>query len=310
MENAATDRRASPPGAAFSTWTAPDGWPLRRMDWPQANGAASRGSLLFANGRGDFIEKYLEPLGHWHVRGWNVTSFDWRGQGASRGDIVGGNLRSFDPLVNDLDALVSAWRAATPAPHVVVGHSMGGHLLLRWLVERQPSLDAAVLVAPMLGVNVKALSPRMARSVARFLCVIGLRDRLLWKVKPGGAGRFRQGFLTHCPHRFEDELWWKAEQPGFDLGAPSWGWLNAAFDSTAALSPAMLRRVRTPVLIVGTDADRLVSPGAIREAARHLPDAQLYMFRDAAHELLRESDPARLEALERIDRFLDERAPA
>src|SRR4051794_20716229 len=140
------DRRAIPGGASFSTWAAPDGWPYRLLDWPQGAGKDSaggkvRGSLLFAGGRGDFIEKYLEADAHWHARFWDVTAFDWRGQGGSRGAIVGGHLDSFDPLVDDLAALIAAWRARTPAPHVAIGHSMGGHLLLRTLAERKPALD-------------------------------------------------------------------------------------------------------------------------------------------------------------------------
>ncbi|HEY1146907.1 MAG TPA: hypothetical protein VGE84_11270, partial [Allosphingosinicella sp.] len=87
MDAMTQDRRTHPPGAAFSYWRAADGWPIRRMDWLQPTGSAVRGSLIFAGGRGDFIEKYLEALGYWHGRGWNVTSFDWRGQGESRGDI-------------------------------------------------------------------------------------------------------------------------------------------------------------------------------------------------------------------------------
>ena len=89
----------------------------------------ARGSLIFANGRGDFIEKYLEAYAHWHGRGWNVTAFDWRGQGGSRG--AGFGYESFDLLIDDLAALLADWREGNPGPHVAIGHSMGGHLLLR-----------------------------------------------------------------------------------------------------------------------------------------------------------------------------------
>src|ERR1044072_7889135 len=150
MENETSYRRSHPPGARFRTWTAPDGWPVRRMDWPQPDGASPRGSLLFASGRGDFIEKYLEALAHWHERGWNVAAFDWRGQGASQdtglafegfGVVIDATAApphapasafecSGSPL-DDLAPLLAHCRAETPAPHVAVGHSMGGHLLLR-----------------------------------------------------------------------------------------------------------------------------------------------------------------------------------
>ena len=118
----------------------------------------------------------------------------------------------------------------------------------------------------------------------------------------------RQALLTGCRDRYEDELWWWEKQPGFDLGAPTWGWLRAAYASSAALTPSKLAGVATPVLLIATDRDRLVSPAAIRRAASLLPNAELEMFNDSAHEILRERDEIRLMALARIDDFLDRRA--
>lgn len=303
------ERRVHPAGARFSTWTASDGWSLRRMDWPQPDGREARGRLVFAGGRADFIEKYLEPLGHWHGRGWNVTSFDWRGQGHSRGTIVGGNFRDFEPLVRDGGELIEGVIADAPGPHVAIGHSMGGHLLLRILAERRPALAAVVLVAPMLAVNSSPLPHAVGRMMARCLAAIGA-DKRVWGERGTLAdkGRIRQANLTHCDERFSDELWWKEQEPGFHLGPPSWGWLDAAFRSTGRHDDAVLSGIRLPVLLLGAEKDRLVDPRAIRRAASLLPAAELLMFRDAAHELLRERDDVRLEALARIDSFLDAHA--
>lgn len=282
------------------------------MDWPQPDGREVRGSLLFANGRGDFVEKYLEALAHWHGRGWNVASFDWRGQGGSRGSIVGGHLDSFDPLVADLGAMVDGWIRETPGPHILVGHSMGGHLVLRLLIERQPKVDAAVLVAPMIGINATPIPLWLGRRIARLLAGMGWRERPAWKEneRPAPPGSTRQSYLTSCADRYADELWWREREPGYGLGPPSWGWLDAAYRSMRAFAPGTLRRVETPVLLLGTERDRLVSPTEIKRAAKDLPNAELLMFRSAAHELLRESDAVRLEALARIDAFLDAHAPS
>lgn len=312
MKVAAMDRRAHPEGARISRWPAPDGWELRRLDWAQDEGASHRGSLLFASGRGDFIEKYLEPLHHWHERGWNIATFDWRGQGDSRGDIIGGHLESFDPLVADGAALLANWMRATPGPHVAVGHSMGGHLLLRILAEHRSPLDAAVLVAPMIGINASPVPHWLGRKIAHFMVAMGWSERRAWKdnERPAPPGSSRQAFLTSCAERYSDEGWWHRQQPGFRLGAPTWGWMDAAFRSIDSLTPERMEGIATPILMLGTQRDRLVSPTAIRRAASLLPNAELHMFRDAAHELLRESDPIRLEVLARIDAFLDARAQA
>jgi lysophospholipase len=311
MKVTAIDRRAHPPQARFSVWHPKDRWPIRRMDWLQPPGAVVRGSLIFAGGRGDFIEKYLEPLGHWHERGWNVTSFDWRSQGESRGDIEGGHLDSFDPVVADGAALIADWLEGE-GPHVAVGHSMGGHLLLRILADHQPAIDAAVLVAPMIGINSSPLPPWLAPWIARSLAFAGWSRVPLWPRIDDrfSAGEKRQRILTSCRERHSDEAWWFDQQPGFSLGAPSWGWLAAAYRSIAALGPGKLRAVQTPILLLGTERDRLVSPPAIRRAAGLLPKAELMMFPGAGHEILREVDAVREQALARIDSFFEEHARA
>lgn len=309
MNGPAFDRRAHPEGAIFSDWRAPDGWLHRRLDWPQRAGG-SRGTLLFAGGRGDFIEKYLEPLAHWHERGWTVASFDWRGQGASRGDIEGGHLESLDILVDDLAALVRELAGSGEGPLVLIGHSMGGHVLLRALAEDKVRPEAAVLIAPMLAVNSAPLPPWAASSTAALFSALGWDRQPVWRPQDprAPAGSSRQTYLTSCRERYADELWWWEKEPGFNLGAPSWGWLDAAFRSGARLTDERLGKIDVPVLLLGTETDRLVSAAAIRRAASLLPRATLKMFEQAGHEILREADPVRLEALAAIDSFLDQAA--
>ena len=126
--------------------------------------------------------------------------------------------------------------------------------------------------------------------------------------QPRPAGSLRQAVLTGSRDRYEDETWWWGEHPDFDLGPPSWGWLQAAYASCAALTPERLGTIAMPILLLGTDRDRLVGPAAIRRAASLLPDAELIMYDDSAHEILRERDEVRLRALAEIDSFLDRRA--
>ncbi|HEX8622830.1 MAG TPA: alpha/beta hydrolase [Allosphingosinicella sp.] len=310
MPSEAFDRRAIPADARFTSWTAGDGWSHRMLERRPAGRAPVRGSLLFAGGRGDFIEKYLEVHDHWLRAGWNVTAFDWRGQGGSQGDRPRGWLDRFETLVEDLAGLIEEWRVRAPGPHVVVAHSMGGHVLLRTLADRRPAIDAAVLVAPMLAINSGALPPFAAQWLASTASMLGWSDQPAWQ-QPSPlqrSGSVRQSLLTGCRDRYEDELWWWEKQPGFNLGAPTWRWLRAAYASCAALTPAKLGAVSIPVLLIATERDRLVSAAAIRRAASLLPKAELAMFDEAAHEILRERDEVRLQALARIDAFLERHA--
>ncbi|WP_253201468.1 alpha/beta fold hydrolase [Sphingomonas quercus] len=300
------DRRAIPAGFRLGNWAAADGWPHRRFDWPADAEARPRGSLLYASGRADFVEKYLEALEHWHRRGWSISGFDWRGQGGS-GRIVpglaGSHLASFEPLVEDLAGFAEQWRRDTPGPHVVIGHSMGGHLVLRALAERRIHADAVVLTAPMIGLA----APRIGRLIAFLAGLFGMTMRpIASDLEPGQ----KQPRLTSSIERFADAEWWKQSQPELGSGVPTWGWVHAAYDSIARLRrPGLLEGITTPVLMISSATDRLVSNAAMARAAKRIPGARLVPSA-GAHEILREADPIRLAALTAIDDFLDETAPA
>ena len=306
-------RRALPAEAVLSSWPAVDDWTLRRLDWPAAAGA-SRGSILFQGGRGDIIEKYLEAMTHWHDAGWSVTSFDWRGQGGSgrlTADPHVGHASSFAPFVDDLAAFWRTWRASTPGPHVVMGHSMGGHLVLRAIVEGAIDPVAAVLIAPMLGLR-SPVGAVWGEPLARVMRALGDAARPAWKghEKPGVIDR--QPLLTKDKSRYDDELWWYREAPALRLGPPSWAWLVEAFASTRRQrGDPRLRATATPVLMLVAEADALVDPGAALAVAAALPAVEVVRFgAESAHEILREADGVRDRALAAIDGFLDVRAPA
>ncbi len=59
-----------------------DGVSLRVAQWP-ASAMPIQGTVLLLQGRAEFIEKYFETVDHFRARGFDVVSFDWRGQGGS-----------------------------------------------------------------------------------------------------------------------------------------------------------------------------------------------------------------------------------
>ena len=309
------DRRMIPSGVVESRWPAPDGYRVRRIDWPTGAGAP-RGSLLYLPGRADFYEKYLETLDHWSACGWTVTAMDWRGQAGSGrlgGDAVTGHIGDFSIWVDDLAAAWRQWCDATPGPHVLVAHSMGGHLALRALAERRIDPDAVVLVAPMLGFLPQGVPTALLHAAARIMARLGDPRRPAWKwsEKPGALPADRSVLLTHDPQRYADEEWWRVHRPELVMGPGSWGWVERALASIRLLErPGVLEAVATPVLVVATEADRLVSFRAIERAVRRLPGAGFVRFGpEARHEILREADGVRDRALAAIDDFLDRAAP-
>ena len=298
-------RRSLPPGGAVAVRTMADGWKVRTMTWP----AGSRGSILFLNGRGDFIEKYAETYHHWRDAGFGLATFDWRGQGLS--GRVGasqdhGHSTGFDSLVTDLAEQVGWFRSILPPPHFAVAHSMGGHLLLRHLAISPGSVDCAVLLAPLTGLIAAPIGPWLARRVADLQVARGHGGDYAPGAGPYGAARtglVRQALLTGDAERFADEAWAIGENSELRLGGITWGWLAAAFASLDALAGS-LGSITTPLLILTAANDRLVDSAAAMRLGRRLPDAQVAQIAGAAHELLRERDAVRDDVLARIDRFL------
>lgn len=308
------DRRSIPANATESMWTAADGWPLRRIDWGRP--ASPRGSLLFLPGRGDHYEKYLETLDQLSRAGWGVTAIDWRGQGGSGrllADTHIGHIDDFSAWIADLKAFWAEWKAAGPGPHVLLAHSMGGHLAMRALVEKAVDPVAVALSAPMLGIQTMGLPYALHHAIARFMERLGDPARAAWKEgeKPMSPLNVRHHILTHDDDRYADELYWWHARPEIRLGPPSWHWVERAITSTRMLAePGVMEAVETPVLLMATTADRLVDTKRIIRDAERLPNSELLMFGpEAAHELLREVDAVRDRCMAAIGVFFDQHAP-
>lgn len=245
-----------------------------------------------------------------------MSAFDWRGQAGSGRlgkDAVTGHVEDFGRWVADLAAIWSDWKASVPGPHVLAAHSMGGHLVLRGAADGIVDPDAIVLSAPMLGFVGNRLPDGLMHGAAKLIARMGDRRRPAWKwsEKPGEIPATRVNLLTHDPDRYEDESWWRKERPELVMGPGSWGWVERAYASMRGLFAAgRLEAIETPVLLLGTSNDKLVSMAAIEEAAQRLPNGVLIPFgNEARHEILREVDEVRDRAMAEIAAFLDRVAP-
>ncbi len=317
-DTALAPRRGIPAHAMESWWHAPDRFAIRRIDWDgrRDGGRAPRGSLLFLPGRADFYEKYLETLDGWHAAGWRVTALDWRwqaGSGRYYADTRIGGVDDFSTWINDLASFWADWTVSAPGPHVLIGHSMGGHLALRAVAQARVHPTALVLSAPMLGF-VTPIPPALQSAFGWLMCQIGDPDRPAWAdgERPGDSAQTRGAALTHDAARYADELWWRQARPELDLGPASWHWVRKASESMRAITgDRLLESVDVPVLTLAARQDLLVSWQAIARVAARLRYGELIEFGpEAAHELLREADRVRDRVLGHIGAFLARTAPA
>lgn len=283
-----------------------DGKKVRIGRWsPTGDG---RGTVVLLHGRSEFLEKYQETADDLLARGFAVFSFDWRGQGLSDRVLPErqkGHIDDFEIWVADLDEILTY--AAATGPVILLGHSMGGHLALRFMAEHPRRTDAAILTAPMIDI----LPGAFARWTTRTAAALAVRRGFATRYAPGhgdydpSAHRFEGNRLTSDPARFEVHRAAFRERPELRLGGVTWGWLDASFRSATILrDPSYAGGIDRPVLLLSAGIERLVSNAAQHEVAKALPLGIIRTYPESLHEILMERDAIRNRFWSDFDTFL------
>ncbi len=305
-----------PPGTTVGS-LAVDSAQIRTAYWPAADPARSKGTILLFSGRTEFIEKYGEVIGELIDRGFAVATLDWRGQGLSsraEENRFKGHVNDFAEFDADAHAFVKQFVIPScPAPYYLLAHSMGGNIALRYLASADCIVDRAILVAPMTGVHTKPFPKWVARFIAWAGSGLGMKDRFV----PGGAGidpteeKFEENAVTSDARRFERYKSFINTEKDLALGAPTVGWLSAAFRTMRdACAPESLAKIKCPVLIMSAEGDTIADSDTHAPVAQAIPLGEICTVSGAKHEILMERDDIRSEFWTQFDRFVSPAAEA
>ena len=291
--------------------TAPDGARLRIGHWPPAAGenhGANR-RIVLCHGRTEFLEKYAETIRDLTARGFEVWSMDWRGQGASARALENphkGHIDGFEAYLDDLSWFFDDIAGPTTGETVLMAHSMGGHIALRAVLEGRVRPDRLILSAPMIDLPVRGIGRFAILGLSRTMASVGFGDRYV--IGQGDYDPARVKFdgnpLTGDQQRFDAIHAAIAANPAVAMGGPTYGWLNAAFDSIRTLSRLAQESPQTcPVLICTAMADTVVSVTAQTEMTALLTDCDQVRIEGARHEALFETDAIRQQFWQAFGRF-------
>ena len=301
------------------TLIAPDKRQLRTATWDVPAGVAVRGICLLLHGLTEFLEKYDETAQELTARGLIVVSLDWRSQGASERRGSGnraGHVTSFDEYDADIGAIVMQGiepiqkdqiaQGRAPLPVIALAHSMGAHILLRFIHEHKRRFAGAALTAPMLGIETGKYSLQFAKAVTFLLNMRRASSQLVYTVE----GRdplhlpFEGNLVTSDRGRYERNRELLKAQPFLRIYGPTFGWLGAAFQSLRRAERAgFAEEIGTPLLVVGAGRDGIVTTAATRDFVKRLPNATYVEFEDAEHEILMENDAIRARFWAAFDAF-------
>lgn len=293
-----------PEGGEVRVVQAPDGARLRVATFPARPGRAARGTVLVMNGYTEFIEKYYEVIARLQSRDFAVVTFDWRGQGLSSrllSNRFKGHVEDYADFLSDALRIYEEFVAPRPRPHLLLGHSMGGHLALRFLEDFPGRFERAVLSAPMLGFDQFPLS--LGRAVSSASCALGFGTSYTpVRGDPDPANPVND--VTTDQQRFSRAMAYLDKVPDLRLGGPTWRWFQQATSSISRIMDReRLIQVKTPVLVASAELDTIVSPD------KHAPlpflntSFTVLPIEKAMHEILQETDETQERFWAAFDQF-------
>lgn len=296
------DVAGGPAGGVAHWLTTTDGKRIRVGHWLPQDEAT--GTVMMFPGRTEYIEKYGSTAGEFVKRGFAMLAVDWRGQGlADRllDDARIGHVDHFPDYQRDVQATLDlATELNLPQPWYVIGHSMGGAIGLRAVIEHK-CFAACAFTGPMWGIFFTPIMKPLSRMTAYWGPRFGLGE----KTPPTTSLEsyvttqpFEGNMLTRDPAMYkmmQDQL---AAHPELALGAPSTIWLREALDECAWLMEQT--PPDTHCLTYLGSHEQIVDRKAIRARMANWPSGTLIEVPDGEHEVLMEPPEVRGPVLDRM----------
>ena len=129
------------------------------VDKPKAN-------LMLVHGAGEHIGRYDHWAKLFNDQQINVYGVDHYGHGNSPG--TRGHIANYDLYLNEIQALkrMLAERADN-LPVLLYGHSLGGNIVLHWIIEHEKSVDYVIVSGPW--IKLKLVPPPWKISLMKWL---------------------------------------------------------------------------------------------------------------------------------------------
>ncbi|HVK59958.1 MAG TPA: lysophospholipase [Bdellovibrionales bacterium] len=247
----------------YQTWTTPKAF----------------ATLVVTHGIGEHSESYAKTAARLSELGWNTIAWDLRGHGRSEGKR--GHVDKFSDYADDLSALLKhlGKTGHLAQPFVIVGHSMGGLVVLDQLLRAgadTPKPHAAVLSSPLLGVALKV--PPAKDFAARVMQKVWPSITLFNEIKYEDLTRDAEHLSTYA----KDALRHEKISPSLYLGM---------FETMEVVNRSG-SRIELPILIQAAGEERIVSLPAIRDFFPTIgsTNKKLLIYNESYHEIFNDLD--------------------
>jgi alpha-beta hydrolase superfamily lysophospholipase len=145
-----------------------DGLSLFGQTWQPED--RPRAVVCLVHGMGEHSGRYGYVADRLTKAGYIIFAFDLRGHGRSEGQL--GHSPSYEALINDIDFLLGEAEKHFPQlPRFLYGHSLGGNLVLNYVLSRKPEFKGVVTTGPWL---------RLAFEPPRFKIILAQITNYIW----------------------------------------------------------------------------------------------------------------------------------
>ncbi len=250
----------------------------------------ARAVILLAHGLGEHCGRYQAFAEYFLERGISVVAPDHLGHGASPGERT--HLTSFDQYLRPLDELremISQWYPELPC--FLIGHSMGGLIAARYLLDHQDKFAGAALS----GAALQAAQPPSA--FAMFLA--RLFSRFLPKM---GMLKLEATQISRDPKVVQDYL----DDPLVHNGKASARLVVELFQNMERVERDRAK-ITLPIFVMHGEADAMTTSEGSEQFQRAVgsSDKSLKIYKGLYHEIFNE--PERLEVMADLANWLDAR---
>ncbi len=106
-----------------------------------------KGVICIVHGLGEHSGRYTYAADILTKSGYSVIGFDLRGHGESWGRR--GHIDRYDTLLRDIDLIIMKAKLLFPnKPLFLLGHSMGGNIVLNYILRQENTLKGAIVLSP------------------------------------------------------------------------------------------------------------------------------------------------------------------
>ncbi|MDN3608773.1 alpha/beta fold hydrolase [Vibrio ostreicida] len=282
----------------------------KKLFWIKLTSPQHTRAIVVVNGRIESAWKYQELFYDLFQQGYDIYSFDHRGQGLSDRLIDNkemGYVGDYQDYIQDFHTLVEHFSLDGYEKRYLLGHSMGGNIATRY-VQTYPKhcFSAIALSAPMFGVNM----PKHLKPIALVLSQIMTALAAHPKFAPGQAPYSPKPFDTNLLTQSAVRYYWFRElyenMPQLKVGGASTRWLWQGL-MAAKKCHLMTRHIGIPLLLLQAGNDKIVSnpdqTRFIRKLTKTNNQCEMKVIEQSLHELLFEKDHYRNQALDAILSF-------